>query len=489
MSRRRVVVIGGGVAGLAATRLLARECDVLLLEERPTFGGKLETSELLGRPIDLGPDSFITRAPSGERLCRELGLEDELLAPSSNSVAIYSRGDLRQMPKGIVLGVPTKLSGLREAKIVGGSSLVRAVLDLFSRVEVLPGNALSLAKAGTSDPSVAEVFGPRLGDEILRTLIDPLLGGINASDVDSLSLAACAPQLLRRLEGRKSVLRALGHEPATFAPGPTRPPFIGLARGMGSLALALELAGRASGAELRASTPVTAVERDSTGRWKVSTGRESIDADALVVATPAYVTSRLLADALPDVAAELDGIPYASVVTACFSFDADAVPEDVLERLRQVVPSAKGSTSVLAGSGVLVPRDGRHLMTAATFTSSKWPRSAAPGQILIRTFAGRHSDNRAITLDDATLQSELLSDLRTILKIEKQPTGVAVERWSDALPQYVKGHLARVGRINGALEETPNLGLTGAAYTGIGIPACIDNAEAAAKRILELLTA
>lgn len=489
MPTPRVVVVGGGVSGLVAARALARECDVVLLEATSHFGGKLETSELLGRPIDLGPDAFITRASAGERLCRELGLGDELIAPGSNSAAIFSRGALRQMPRGIVLGVPTSLRSLHDARVVSMSSLLRAALDLIARHDVLPAGAVDLANSGKGDLSVAEVFGPRLGDEILRTLIDPLLGGINASDVDSLSIAACAPQLMRRLEGKRSILRALRSEPPTFAPGSTRPPFLGLEKGMASLADALRAACERAGVDLRSDALVIGIEREHSRRWHVELDELSIDADAVLLATPSFVSSRLLAKAAPDVSSELVQIPYASVVTACFSFDEDAVPVQVLEKLRAVVPSAKDSTAVLAGSGVLVPRDGQHLMTGATFTSSKWPRSAAAGQIVIRTFAGRHADARAISLDETALQQSLLADLRTILGIEKRPQAVVVERWPDALPQYITGHLARVGRITLALADHPGLGLCGAAYTGIGIPACIDSAEAAAARILEGLKA
>jgi oxygen-dependent protoporphyrinogen oxidase len=393
------------------------------------------------------------------------------------------------MPKGIVLGVPTRLGALRDADVVGAMSLLRAAMDLIRISRVLPGDAMERATSGAEDPSVAAVFGTRLGDEILRTLIDPLLGGINASDVDSLSLAACAPQLLRRIQGERSVMRALGKEPATFAPGPTRPPFIGLKRGMASLAIALEDACRSNGAELRPSSAVTGLHADSSGRWKLSTHGGSTEVDAVVIAAPAFAAAKLLSEPAPGLAPELGAIPYASVATACFSFDKDAVPQRIVDRLRAVVPSAKDSAAVLAGSGVLVPRDGKHLMTAATFTSSKWPRSAAPGQVLIRTFAGRHADERALNLDDRALREGLLADLASILGITSAPTGFVMQRWIDALPQYVTGHLARLERVRNHLKGMPSLGLTGASYTGIGIPACIDNAEAAATRILEHLQA
>ena len=489
MTRPRIAVIGGGIAGLVATRSVAAACDVILFEQAETVGGKLETTELLGRPIDLGPDAFITRAESGQRLCKELGLSDELLPPSSNSVAIFSKGALRQMPKGIVLGVPTRISALRDADIVSKRSLLRAALDLISFVAVLPNDALERAATGLGDPSVADVFGRRLGHEILKTLIDPLLGGINASDVDALSLAACAPQLLRRIEGRKSLMRALRNEPATFNPGPSRPPFVGLEHGMGSLARALERACQSAGAELHVNESVIALKRDSANRWRISTLNGTWDMDGVIVATPGFAAAKLLQGDEPELAAEITGIPYASVVTACFSFDEDAVPPQILERLRSVVPTSNDTGSVLAGSGVLVPRDGAHLMTAATFTSSKWPRSALPGQVVIRAFAGRHSDERAIRLDDAELRRELLADLEAILGIKKPPTDFVLQRWTDALPQYVSGHLARMRRVREHLDRSPTLGLAGAAYAGIGIPACIDNAEAAATRLLEQVIA
>jgi len=487
MSGPTVAVVGGGITGLVAARALAASCEVTLFESGASLGGKLETAELHGLPIDIGPDAFITRQSAGERLCRELGLADDLLPPSSNSVAIFTRGELHQMPKGIVLGIPTNLRALRESNVVGASATWRSIRDLLGVTAVTQTGALSRAEAGEDDPSVEEIFGPRLGNEIVRTLIDPLLGGINASDVTSLSLAACAPQLLKRIEGKRSVMRALRAEPATFTPGPSRPPFLGLRGGMASLTTALEAACRAASVEIRCGAEVRAISRTADNRWQLTTGSESRIVDAVIVASQAAVAAALLKGSTPELSRELAEIPYASVVTACFSFPDDAVPPNITERLRRVIPSASTSKSSLVGSGVLVPRDGTHLITGATFTSSKWPRSAAEGEIVIRAFAGRHHDERALGLGDSELRAALLRDLREILGITASPTASLLKRWDKALPQYVTGHLARIRRVETLLVETPTLGLAGAAYHGIGIPACIEDAERAAARLLEAL--
>jgi oxygen-dependent protoporphyrinogen oxidase len=484
MSRPIIAVIGGGIAGLVAARALAAECDVSLFEAGPELGGKLETRELNGAPVDIGPDAFITRNDAGVNLCEDLGLGNELLPPSSNSVAIFSRGELRRLPTGIVLGIPTDRRALRAADIVSRVATWRVLVDTLALWPRVRHGALERAKAGRDDPTVAEVFGARLGQEVLHTLIDPLLGGINASDVDALSLAACAPQLLHRLEGGRSVMRSLRSEPATFSPASSRPPFIGLTHGMGSLVSALIASCRERAVALHLESEVASLERDGDGKWKLITGNSTHVADAVLIATPAFAGAKLLANIEPGLARELATIPYASVVTACFSWPAAAIPTEVATRLQHVVPSAPTSGYPLVGSGVLVPRDGKRLLTAATFTSSKWPRSAATGEVVIRAFAGRHSDDRALGLGDEELEATLLADLGAVLGIASSPTASLLHRWKDALPQYVTGHLAKIGRIEAALSASPTLGLAGAAYHGIGIPSCIENGQASAERLL-----
>ncbi|HVC26335.1 MAG TPA: protoporphyrinogen oxidase [Acidimicrobiales bacterium] len=503
-TRRSVVVVGGGVAGLAAARLLARHADVVLLERESRVGGKLTTVEFRGRPLDVGPDNFITRNDAAERLCRELGLGDDLLAPATSSAAVYSRGRPRRLPAGLVLGVPTDLGALRRSGIVGAGAAFRAALDL-----VLPRSAVSAALADVADdpragdvgaadgpdPTVHEVLVPRLGRSVVAALVDPLLGGINAGDCSTLSLRAAAPQLASAAAEGRSILRALraraSARPAGGEPtGASRSPlFLGLTGGIETLVSRLAEECERRGASLRAASPVTGLELrpgEERGPWLVRCGSEALHADGVVLALPAQGASHLLAPVAPDLARECGSIAYSGVVTVTLAWDAGSVPPALASRIgprssrRSGDGSSVGSSAVLPGSGVLVPRAVGGIVTAATFTSTKWPRSAGPGEVVVRVSAGRDGDERALALGDGELVAAVRAELASLLGIVATPLDSLVWRWPASFPQYTSGHLARAARIAGLAEALPGLALAGAAYDGIGIPACVASGERAA---------
>jgi len=506
--RARVVVVGGGVAGLVAARALARRCDVVLLEADGHPGGKLRTGELLGRPLDLGPDAFITRNGAAAQLCRQLGLEDELTPPASGSAAVFARGRLRPLPAGLALGVPTDLVALWRSGIVKRSAVLRAAADLVLPGLAAPAGLIELATAGTADPTVAAVVGGRLGTAVLDALVDPLLGGINASDVRALSFAAAAPQLAERAAGRHSLLRALratGQKAANpAAAGTADPPgtadaarpdplFLGLRGGLGLLVERLVAACEDGGVEIVTALAAEHLARAGDPGWRVHAGARAFDADGLVLALPAYGAAGLLAEADPELASECGAIPYASVATVALAWAESAVPPALSGQLAALVGRVggrggeEGSAAVLPGNGVLVPRSSRHLVTAATFTSTKWPGSAPPGQVVVRASAGRHGDDRAAGLHDGALVARVRSDLREILGIGDLPLASVVARWPRAFPQYVSGHLARVARIEKLVRAHPALTLAGAAFDGIGIPACVASGERAADSVAAAL--
>ncbi|MCU1491068.1 MAG: UDP-galactopyranose mutase [Acidimicrobiaceae bacterium] len=499
----RVVVVGGGVAGLACARALAGSHEVVLLESEQHLGGKLQTGSLLGRPLDLGPDAFITRDPSALRLCRELGLEDELVAPATSGASVFARGRLRPLPVGLVLGIPTDLKALWRSGIVAPTSVLRAALDLL-----LPGTAIAAdprasAEAGGPDPTVADVAGRRLGREVLDNLVDPLIGGINAGDSRALSFLAAAPGLAERAAGRHSLLRALRPPSGASVPDPPEaatlvtsgPPktsslFLGLTGGMGRLVEALTRACEAAAVEIRRGAPGRAVAPEgSEGLWRVWVGDAVLEADAVVLAAPAYAAAQLLSRAAPDLASECAAISYASVVTATFAWPADAVPRAVADALADLARTANPDAPAgrLPGSGVLVPRAGGRLITAASFTSTKWPHSARDGEVVVRASAGRHGDDRAIELGDGELSEALRGELAELLGVRSTPRAEIVQRWPRSFPQYLSGHRARVARIDRLAGQLPAFALAGAAYRGIGIPACIASGEQAAEHVRRVL--
>ncbi|HTX00803.1 MAG TPA: protoporphyrinogen oxidase, partial [Acidimicrobiales bacterium] len=400
----------------------------------------------------------------------------------------------RPFPRGLVLGVPTDLAALARSGIVPARSAGRAALDLL-----LPGprwEALAeRAAAGGPDPTIAEVVLPRLGREVLASLVDPLLGGINAGDSAVLSFAAAAPTLAARLGRRASLVRSLrdgrvsaprsgaaSGSPAGGAPsaaggaGPAThrgesrasgPIFLGLERGLASLVERLEQACRSAGVSIRRSSALDRIRRNADGRGYVLdvAGGDQIESERVVLALPAAAAGAALASLAPDLAAECTAIPAAGVALVTAAFDAAAV-------------GARPQ-----GSGALVPRDRGTAVTALTFVSTKWPRSAAAGEVVVRASLGRHGDDATLELDDETLAQVALDGIAAVAGICGQPLDVLVQRWPASFPQYVSGHLARVARIERLCEGLPGLALAGAAYRGIGIPACVEDGRRAAAHV------
>lgn len=458
--RRHVVVVGGGITGLAAAHALAhapRPPRVTLLEADDRLGGKILTTEIAGHPVDAGPDAFLARVPWATDLCRRLGLGDELVSPARGRAFVWSRGRLRPLPEDLVLGVPTALWPLARSGIVPIPGLVRAGLDL-----VLP------ADAPGGDEAIGSLVTRRLGRTVSERLVDPLLGGIYAGDADRLSASMAAPQLVAVARRHRSLILGLRAHRREHPPDPTQPVFHTLPAGLGRLVD--RLAAAVEGVDLRLGTRVEAVASDGPGCRLTLDGQAPLGADAVVLATPAHVSSRLLAGAAPAAAGGLAGIEHASVVLVTLAIDAGALP------------------GPLDGSGYLVPRGEGLLHTACSWASSKWAHLAEPGRVLLRVSAGRLGDDRPLRLDEDELLDRLLGELRLVMGLSGEPSAVRVNRWVDAFPQYPPGHLDRVAGIEARVREAiPGVELAGAAYRGIGVPACIRQGEEAAARVLARL--
>jgi protoporphyrinogen/coproporphyrinogen III oxidase len=466
-----VVVVGGGITGLAAAWELARgtpSCRVVVLEAGPELGGRIRSGSVAGVEVELGPDAFLARVPHAVELCAELGIREELVSPAAGHAYVWSRGRLRRLPPGLVLGVPSDLGALARSGIVGPAGLVRAGLDL-----VLP------AAGSGADRSVGEIVTRRFGREVHRRLVDPLVGGINAGRSELLSARAVAPQLDAAARSHRSLLLGLRGQ----APPPSdQPVFLTHPGGLSHVVGELERRLGEAGVDIRTGAGVTALERRPAG-WAVATGpatgpgpatgsapgasggREPVDAQAVVVTTPAPVTAALLGELCPEAAAELGGIEHASVVVVTFAYRPAAFPTP---------PD---------GSGFLVPRPEGRLMTAATLLSSKWAHLARPDVVLVRVSAGRHRDDRAVRLTDAEVARALHDELAEAIGLTEGPVATRVTRWPEAFPQYAVGHLDRVARIEAAVNRVPGLAVAGSALRGIGIPACIAQGRQAAERV------
>ncbi|GAB2705062.1 protoporphyrinogen oxidase [Kitasatospora kifunensis] len=454
-------MIGGGIAGLAAAAHLGgavggpARAAVTLLEAGERVGGKLLTGEVGGIQLDLGAESMLARRPEAVELARDVGLADFLEPPSTAKAAVWTRGELRPLPGGQLMGVPGDLAALAASGVLTAEGLARAGAERPAEAGATVGD----------DVAIGAYVAERLGQEVVDRLVEPLLGGVYAGRAEEISLRAAVPQLLAIAQGGGSLVA--GVHALLDRPQAGGPVFQGLRGGIGTLPTAVAAACERAGVELRLRTPVTELRRTTAG-WRVVTADGVIEADAVLLAVPAPAAAGLLAVDAPGAAAELAGIEYAGMALVTLAFQRAELPGPP------------------PGSGFLVPPvDGRSIK-AATFSSQKWGwlERAAPQAFVLRTSLGRYRDEAALDLDDAELVERSLTDLRAAVGLTARPYASAVTRWRAGLPQYPVGHLERVARIRAAARRLGGLALAGAAYDGVGIPACVASARRAADDLV-----
>jgi protoporphyrinogen/coproporphyrinogen III oxidase len=458
-TRAHIAVVGGGIAGLTAAYHAAESgARVTLLEGSPDVGGKLRVSEIGGLAVDEGAEAILARRPEGLELVRELGIGDRLAYPGTTSAAIWSRGALHDMPGGHVMGVPADLGALARSRVLSAAGLARVPLDLL-RGPTPRGE----------DVSVAGLVGARLGAEVVDRLVEPLLGGVYAGRTDDLSFEATMPGLADAARTHRSLIAA-ARAVREAAPAGSGPVFATLSGGLGELPRAMEA--RLGDLDVTVRTRMTVRElRRGTDGWRLTLGPtrepELLEADAVVLAVPARAARRLLREDVPAASAELGGIEYASMAIVTLAYSASAFPEP------------------LTRSGYLVPAVESEGVKAVTFTTTKWPHliDSAPGMVVVRCSIGRYGEEATLQRPDDELKALAMTELARTTGVIELPVDSRVTRWGGALPQYSVGHLGRVARIRAALARVPGLAVCGAAYDGVGVPACIASARAAVARV------
>ncbi len=451
-------MVGGGIAGLTAAHVLADRgnVEVTLCEADARLGGKVRSEAFAGVNLDLGPDAFLARRPEALDLCRELGLADELVAPATTAAFLWSRGRLRRLPAGLALGVPTRVGPLVRSRVLSPLGVARAMFE-----PLLPGWTLG------DDDALGALVRRRLGGEAHRRLVDPLVGGINAGDTDHLSIDLAAPSLAAAARSHRSLVVGARRQ-AAVGPVAGGPVFLTLPGGLTRLVEALAARLTAVGADVRTGEAVTAVAPTAGGGYLLDARSGPLDADAVVLGTPAFASATLVAPHAPRAAAILAAIEYASVALVALAYPRGAV------------------TRRLDGSGFLVARGEGRLMTACSWASSKWAHHDTGDDLVLRVSAGRAGDERADSLDDDALVARLRLELAEALGISALPSEVRVTRWRRAFPQYAPAHARRIAAAEAELAaRLPGVVLAGAALSGVGLPACIASGRRAAEAVLD----
>ena len=543
MTKPRIAIVGGGIAGLVAAYEIVKDggAEAVLYEASRRVGGKLLTTPFAGRMVDEGADAFITRVPHAIELCEELGLRDELVAPSTSGAFIWSDGALKPLPKSQVLGVPLDIEELRRSGLVSEAGIAAAEADLnraemeaeaalaeknliaaakedLNRAEFAVGDSkptMGAADTTAAPNTVGALVRQRLGDEIAEKLVFPLIGSINAGNCDLLDLQTTAPllaeaaasnpsliaglrNLRQQVQSKTSVDKALDRKAsADEASMGTASVFLAPKSGMGKIIQQME---SRLGERIRLSCPAASVEKLGI---RFSDGRASENFDAIVLATPSWAAADLLDKSHSQTAAMISDIDYASVVLVALAFNSDH-PADI----------------ELSGSGFLVPASEDLNITACSWASSKWEHlrgdrrgdqtgsknasrdtisqaiasqstatSTKPSQtgsqssIILRVSLGRHGDDAIASADDERIIATVLSDLEQTMGITTRPLETRISRWPRSFPQYAPGHSERVTQAQAQLTPT-GIFLTGAGYHGIGVPACIASGRNAARASL-----
>jgi oxygen-dependent protoporphyrinogen oxidase len=431
-----------------------------LIEAEPRLGGKILTEEVDGFVVEEGPESFLAQKPWGLDLCRRLGLNDRLIGtnPARRKTFVYSRGRLRELPEGLVMGLPTKWTPFIRSGILSWPGKLRVAAEL-----VIP------PRGSRDDESLGGFFRRRLGKEALERMVDPLLSGIYAGDPEELSLLATFPRFRDMEQENGSLLRSLiagwwrqGSEdkPSDWTP------FVTLQGGLSELVKALEA--RLKNVSILTGRRVRDVRVRSENRgYEVALDDGGvISADAVAMATPAYDAASLIEPFDQVLAGMLRAIPYSSTVTVSLGYRRAGFGHD------------------LDGYGFVVPRiEGRSLL-ASTWTSSKWMYRAPDGAVLIRSYLGGVGRENILDRTDEELVALVRSELRDMMNVTEEPVLMKVCRWPRAMPQYRVGHLERLTEMEDLLAPHPGLFLTGAAYRGVGIPDCIREGALTAEKVL-----
>jgi oxygen-dependent protoporphyrinogen oxidase len=464
-NKKNIVIVGGGITGLSAAYYLQKEIKeknlpftVQLIEASDRLGGKIKTKKKNGFIIEQGPDSFLARKEPAVRLAKEIGLENDLIRNGTGQSYILVRNKLHKIPSGSFMGIPIQAKPFLFSGILSMKGKLRAGADY-----ILPkGKAVN-------DQTLGGFFRHRFGDELVENLIEPLLSGIYAGDIDKMSLMATFPNFYNLEQNHRSLIRGLQQTmPVAKKPAGKKPGmFFSFKEGLAFFVKEIEK--KLDTVKFEMNIAVDHIEKKDSFYHLLLSNGEVAKANAIVMATPHSALPKMFSQY--EFFKPLNEIPSTSVANVAMAFDRSAIKKDI------------------DGTGFVVSRNSDYRITACTWTHKKWPSTTPDGKVLLRAYVGRPNDQEVVDYTDEEITNIVLTDLRKTMKIKQQPEFSVVSRWKNAMPQYTVGHKDRIHALREeAARSIPGVVLTGSSFEGVGIPDCIRQGEQAVQEALEYLS-
>lgn len=467
---KKVAVIGGGIAGLAAAHhvleISARDdipVELKLYESRDRLGGSIVSERRDGYLIEGGPDSFITQKPWALALCKRLGIEDQLVGtnPDYRRTYVVHRGRMHPIPEGFLLLAPTRIMPFVFSRLFSWPGKMRMGMDFFLPARKLPPDG---------DVSLADFVRYRFGSEALRRIAQPLVGGIYTADPEKLSLRTTMPRFLDMEAEHGSLIRAMrkgmvaARKRKNVDSGARYSMFMSFREGIETLVRALEQ--RLPAGSVQTNRDVRRIDKVNN-QWRIGMGDgHSAEADAVILACPSHAAARMVENFDTLLADKLEAIPFASSATLTLAVRRDQVQQEI------------------DGFGFVVPAAEKRTLIAVTYNSVKYEGRAPQGWVQMRAFLGGALQPEVFAMSDGELHRAVMRDLRELIGLRGEPAFTELYRWPMSMPQYPVGHLQHLESIEARLGDWPGLAVAGNAYSGVGIPDCIHSGEQAAEKIL-----
>ncbi len=460
----RVVIIGGGISGLAtayAVEQLARqaelEVETLVLEKQQRSGGKIWSIQEEGYLCEWGPNGFLDNKPMTLDLCKSLEINDQLLRSDDNARKrfIYADSTLHRLPE----NGPSFL----QSKLISWPGKFRLAYEMLVPKRIDP-----------SDETLAEFGRRRLGEEALNKLIAPMVSGIFAGDPETMSLKSCFPKIYQLEQEHGGLIKAMVKLAKKKHADKKAGKVVSSAAGPGGVLTSFNQGIQqltdgvvaALDGQLQTGSQVLRIDQKQGGYLLTLDNGQQIEAEIVVSAAPAYAAAAMLEELTPKAAELLREIPYATMNVVCFGYQRERIARD------------------LDGFGYLIPKAEGKQILGTLWDSSIFPNRAPEGHVLLRSMMGGATNPEAIELSEDEVKQRTIGDLKEIMGIDAEPDFVRIFRHQHAIPQYTRGHAKRLLGIGDALQGQPDLLLTGNAFFGVGLNDCVNSSNLTAEKVI-----